>query len=290
MFIQKGYLKFFYALSAIFIFGLLFSGCAKKMPPPALEEARAAYQTARANPAVIQHAPLELEKAGEALNKGEQLFEEKADSVEIEHQAYLAKQHSAIALEISDRKLAEEAIQRAGEMRNKILAQARGAEADYARQQALAQKAETTTAQERAAKLEAELAELQAVKADRGMVMTMGEVVFDVDKADLKPGGVRTVQKLASFLQEYPERNVMIEGFTDSTGAADYNQGLSERRASAVQTSLIGMGIEPARVQTRGYGEDFPVASNETAAGRQLNRRVEVIISNGEGKIQERSN
>lgn len=295
MLIKQGSLKIFYTMSALFIFGLFFSGCAKKMPPPVLEEARASYQAARTNPAVIQHAPLELEKAELALKKAEELFEEDAEASKIEHQAYLAKQHAAIAQEMSDRVLAQQAIDRAGEMRNKILIEARGAEAEYARQQA--QKArgeattaqeEATTAQERAAKLEAELADLQAVKAERGMVVTLGEVVFDVDKADLNPGGMRTVRQLATFLQKYPSRKVMIEGFTDSTGAADYNQALSERRARAVRTALMDMGIEQSRIETRGYGEDFPVASNETTAGRQLNRRVEIIISDHEGTIQER--
>ena len=129
---------------------------------------------------------------------------------------------------------------------------------------------------------------MQAVKADRGLVMTLGDVLFDVNQADLKPGGILTVEKLAAFLAEYPGRRVMIEGFTDSTGAAEYNQALSERRALAVRTALLEKGIKSDRIEFRGYGKQYPVASNDTAAGRQLNRRVEIIISDETGAIPSR--
>jgi outer membrane protein OmpA-like peptidoglycan-associated protein len=96
------------------------------------------------------------------------------------------------------------------------------------------------------------------------------------------------VQKLADVLKQNPQRNVAIEGFTDSTGSEDYNQELSERRADAVRDTLMNMGIDAARITTRGYGKNFPVASNGNEAGRQLNRRVEVIISDESGNITSR--
>jgi outer membrane protein OmpA-like peptidoglycan-associated protein len=85
-------------------------------------------------------------------------------------------------------------------------------------------------------------------------------------------------------LHEYPQRTVQIEGFTDSVGTDDYNQGLSERRAAAVRDALTGMGISSDRIQARGLGKSSPVADNESATGRQQNRRVEVIISESDGR------
>ena len=144
---------------------------------------------------------------------------------------------------------------------------------------------QTEDAQNRSAELQAKLDALKAKKTDRGMVVTLGDVLFDTDKAQLKSGGVRNLQKLADFFQQYPQRNVLIEGFTDSTGSGDHNQQLSERRAESVRTALLGMGMSQDRITWRGYGEAHPVAGNDTAAGRQQNRRVEMVVSEDDGKI-----
>lgn len=138
--------------------------------------------------------------------------------------------------------------------------------------------------------METQIAELQATKSERGLVITLGDVLFDTNKSDLRSGAGYTIDKLAAFLTEYPKRNVQIEGFTDSTGTVEYNQGLSERRAEAVQKVLVAKGVASRRLATRGYGVEFPVAGNKTAAGRQRNRRVEVIISDDDGRILERKN
>jgi outer membrane protein OmpA-like peptidoglycan-associated protein len=318
-------IKIFYGIAGLIMAALALSGCAQKMTSnTALDEAKIAYQAAQANPTVMRSAPLELKKAEMALTKAEETFQKNGELAVVEHQAYLSKQHSAIAQEIGNQKMAEAAIEQASAERNKVLLEARATEATLAQKQAAAEKAaamkameeaqaqkaaaekasmeaaeqrmaaekamaEALAAQEKAGKLEQEIAELQAVKADRGLVMTLGDVVFDVNKADLKPGGILTVDKLAAFLAEYPTRRVMIEGFTDSTGDADYNQGLSERRALAVRNALLEKDIESTRVDFRGYGEEFPVATNTTAAGRQMNRRVEIIISDEAGVIPVRS-
>jgi outer membrane protein OmpA-like peptidoglycan-associated protein len=104
--------------------------------------------------------------------------------------------------------------------------------------------------------------------------------LFDVDQAQLNPGGELQVARLADVLHQMPERNVLIEGHTDSAGSDAYNDSLSQRRADAVEDLLIIQGIDPTRVVTRGYGERFPVATNDTAAGRQQNRRIEIVILN----------
>ena len=120
---------------------------------------------------------------------------------------------------------------------------------------------------------------MQAKQTERGTLVTFGDVLFDYDRAELKPGGMRSVQKLADFLNDNPERKVIVEGYTDSTGSAEYNQRLSERRADAVRMALVKMGVDPQRIVSQGYGKEYPVASNSDSAGRAMNRRVEVTIS-----------
>lgn len=108
--------------------------------------------------------------------------------------------------------------------------------------------------------------------------MTLGDILFDVDRASLTPGGDLQVTRVAEVLRSMPDRGVLIEGHTDSSGSEAYNDDLSQRRANAVEDLLIVQGVEPTRVVTRGYGERYPVATNDTAAGRQQNRRVEIVI------------
>ncbi len=132
----------------------------------------------------------------------------------------------------------------------------------------------------RTAQLDKLRSQLNAKQTSRGTMVTFGDVLFDLDKSDLKPGAMRNIQQLAEFLQQNPERQVIVEGYTDSTGSANYNQRLSERRADSVRMALLSRGISPERVATRGYGKEYPVASNGTSSGRAMNRRVEVTISN----------
>ena len=154
-----------------------------------------------------------------------------------------------------------------------------------AQQQSAAAQQQALEAERRAAELRAQLAALDAKKTDRGMVITMGDVLFDTGRAELRSGGMRNVEKLGGFLKTYPQRTVMIEGFTDSVGGDAQNQTLSARRADAVRAALQGLGVGTERLATRGYGESFPVAANDSASGRQLNRRVEIVLSDEAGVI-----
>lgn len=185
----------------------------------------------------------------------------------------------------------------------RLIAEARGREAQSAREQADAARARATeqagaaaAAQERLSayekqnrELQSQLSELQAKQTERGLVLTLSDVLFDTGKADLKSGATRAAEQLSAFLKKYPERKLMIEGFTDSVGAESYNQQLSERRANAVRIALLDRGIDPGRMNVRGFGEAFPIASNENALGRQQNRRVEVIVSDDKGEIPART-
>ena len=164
------------------------------------------------------------------------------------------------------------------------IAQTKTLEADAARSNAAMSAEEAAAAQQRAQELEAALTDLQAKKTDRGLVITLGDVLFATGQADLKSGSRRSLERLAAFLQQYQQRTVQIEGFTDSVGSDDYNQGLSERRAGAVRDALTGMGISSDRIQARGLGKSSPVADNASSTGRQQNRRVEVIISESDGR------
>jgi len=115
------------------------------------------------------------------------------------------------------------------------------------------------------------------------LVLTLGDVLFETGRADLNPGAARNLDRLVQFLGDHPERRVEIDGYTDSVGTDSFNLDLSQRRADAVKSVLVNSGIDPSRVTTRGYGKDFNVASNADSGGRQLNRRVEVVIGSEDG-------
>jgi outer membrane protein OmpA-like peptidoglycan-associated protein len=162
------------------------------------------------------------------------------------------------------------------------------AKAEAAQRQADESQRMTAEANARNVELAAQLKDLNAKSTNRGLVVTLGDVLFDTDKAQLKSGGVRSVEKLGGFLKQYPQRKVVIEGFTDSTGTESLNAALSARRAEAVRAALLGSGIGNDRITTHGYGESYPVASNDSAVGRQLNRRVEIVLSDDAGNVPPR--
>ena len=130
--------------------------------------------------------------------------------------------------------------------------------------------------------------DLNAKKTERGMVVTIGDVLFDTGRSELKAGGMRNIEKLSGFLKEYPKRKAIIEGYTDSVGSDSLNQELSARRADAVRSALVNMGVGSDRLSTQGFGQLRPVAGNDTSGGRQMNRRVEVVLSDDAGMIPAR--
>jgi OmpA-OmpF porin, OOP family len=243
---------------AVLVAGAMLTGCATDRSL-ALEQARTTYQQAAQDPLITAHAPVALQEAHTTLLQAERVWEESDDEREVEHLAYLTEQRVAIARERAQRHLAEEQVKSLGEQRGEVVIEARTREVRQ---------------------LEEELAALKAKQTERGAVITLGDVLFEVDRADLKPGAYRDLSRLAELLRKSPQREVLIEGHTDSTGPEGYNLELSERRASAVRTFLLRQGVAPERIIARGYGESLPIAPNTTAAGRQENRRVEVVILN----------
>jgi len=158
-------------------------------------------------------------------------------------------------------------------------------QAAVSQQNANASQQQASDADSRSRALEAQLRELNAKKTDRGMVITIGDVLFDTGRAQLKSGGVHSIERLGVFLKAYPQRKALIEGYTDSVGSDAANEALSSRRAEAVLTALQGMGVDRAQLSSQGFGEARPVAGNGDAAGRQLNRRVEIVLSDERGVI-----
>jgi outer membrane protein OmpA-like peptidoglycan-associated protein len=154
------------------------------------------------------------------------------------------------------------------------------AAAQRARADAAQAQANNAQSQAELEKLRAQMAELQTQTTERGLVVTLGDVLFELDRAELKPGGQRTLDKLVSAVQTDADVELLVEGHTDSTGSRDYNMDLSERRAASVKQYLQSRGVAAERIQSAGLGPDFPVAVNTTEAGRQQNRRVEVVLRN----------
>jgi outer membrane protein OmpA-like peptidoglycan-associated protein len=154
------------------------------------------------------------------------------------------------------------------------------ADANNQKQQADAARDATAAAQRNASDLQQQIVELQGQVTDRGVVLTLGDVLFTSGTGDLNSGGSNRLSKLAGFLNKYPDKNVQIEGHTDSIGTDEYNQGLSQRRADSVKSFLTNQGVDARRLTAAGKGEGIPIGDNSTSTGRQQNRRVEVIIPN----------
>ena len=263
---------------------------------PLLTEAEEAYSKAERDSLIVLKAPVALKEAEENLEKGQEIWEAKGDTELIEHYAYIAKQKTAIAEETAKLNEAQDKVERAEAERKEVLLTARKAEAEAAErkaQQALAEleaaKEEARNAQKRAEEMANRLTEMEASTTERGLVLTLSDVLFDFNSAELKPGAKKIIEELKSFLQEYPQRKILIEGHTDSVGSEEYNMGLSLERANALRMALISAGVSPQKIETAAYGEQYPVATNINEAGRQQNRRVEIVVSDSEGILTARS-
>jgi outer membrane protein OmpA-like peptidoglycan-associated protein len=274
----------------------LFALSACETPPKdggLLPEARNAIARAEADPNVTRYAPTELERARRLLTNAEGAAEEKGANDKVAaHYAYLATQMARISEQRAHEQVAMARIREGESERQKILLSARESEANQAKVAAQQARSEAQNAQAELARQQAEsqrlaaqMEELQASQTSRGIVLTLGDVLFDTGRAELKPGAARPIEQIAAFLNEHPERSVQVEGFTDSQGGNDYNLELSQKRADAVAMAIIQRGVAAERVRALGYGEEFPKASNNSAGSRQLNRRVEIVVSNGDKSI-----
>ena len=300
--------------AAIALTAFIAAGCASTPKIiPELETARAELRQAKGDPLAQEAAGIRLNEAEAALAMAETSATQRKPLPLIQHQSYLATQHARIAqAQISELRARQEVEQGETE-RNKVLLEARTLEAaasdaraasatreaamqtaaasaargdaDAARSEADAARLQMANAADESARLRAELEGLQAKQTDRGMVLTLGDVLFATGQTTIRPGAMLTVERLADFLRGRPTLAVMIEGHTDSIGADDYNLDLSQRRSDAVMAALASRGVASANLRSRGLGEGYPSASNDSSGGRQQNRRVEVVFSDSEGKF-----
>jgi outer membrane protein OmpA-like peptidoglycan-associated protein len=274
-----------------------------------LSAAQAEFKSAQSTPAVPALASAELHEAQVTLEQARAAWASQQKATDVNHLSYMASKQIAIAQTVANQRLAEKAINDAQGNRQQTLLVARTLEVESAQREAQeaqrtaaaatlqAQAAATQTAMARqdtqsaeanAAQLQARLSELNAKQTERGMVVTIGDLLFDNNSAVLKPGAGQSVQRLGAFLKAYPMRNALIEGYTDSVGSAESNQSLSERRAASVKSAILQMGVVSERLVIRGYGEAYPVGNNQSVDGRLTNRRVEIILSDDTGRTRAR--
>jgi outer membrane protein OmpA-like peptidoglycan-associated protein len=249
---------------------------------PATTAARQKLTGLQSDPNLSNKAPVAFNEAEAAVRRAEAGFKE-ADAAA--HAGYLAEQKVAIAEAAAKRRYLEDQRKGLSQQQDEVRLAARTAEAERAegeaqRAQNQAQQAlsEAEMAREEAARLKETIAELNAKQTERGLVMTLGDVLFETGKADLLAGATANLDKLVEFLNEYEEKTVLIEGHTDSRGSDSFNLTLSQQRADSVRAYLTSRGIGSQRLSASGKGESTPVASNESSVGRQQNRRVEVVI------------
>jgi len=251
-------------------------------PNAALVNARIVVEQAQTDPNVDKYAALDLDAARKQLDLAETAAANRDDAA-IAQPAYMAVQIARLA-EAHGAAKADDARVAAGQgERDRIQLAARTREVNTAHDATDTAKLATNAALGQAARLQEEVDQLKAKPTPRGLVLTLGDVLFDTARAQLNPGAARKLDQLAQFLDDHPERRVQIDGFTDGVGSEAYNLDLSQRRADAVRSALLVRGIDSSRIGTQGYGKEFPVASNGDSGGRQLNRRVEVVIGDDSG-------
>lgn len=259
-------------LAMLAIAGVLgLQGCASQRSEVALDQASVAFQSVKDDSNVLRSAPRDVIRAGESLARAERLATYWGTGSDVRHYAYLSQRYSEIAREHS----------------NLVLNQERQARLELERQrlQLALREAKLSSVQQQGKWLEEQIVSLATTDTDRGLVMTLGDVLFDTGEAELKNSASRTVLKLVQFLQLNPKRVVRIEGYTDSTGNPDDNLRLSRDRAQSVADMLVDLGVDEKRIKVIGYGDQYPVEANASERGRAQNRRVEIVFSDEKGRL-----
>jgi outer membrane protein OmpA-like peptidoglycan-associated protein len=283
-------------MKKLLIVGAVAAALAACATPPQrseqVEQARAEIQTLSQDPLAQQAAGTDLQNARKSLQDAEMALQQKQPPAVVDHFAYIAKRHAEAGEARVSEAHARQEVAQSQEERNRILADARQRQltnaqsaAELAKAQADSAKGDALAAQQQLAAAQQQLADLQAKKTDRGVVVTLGDVLFDTAQATLKPGADLALNRLATYMSNNPDTKIIIEGHTDSRGSDGYNDALSERRANAVATALESRGIQASQIQPRGLGKSYPVASNDTPEGRQRNRRVEIVFSDTTGRF-----
>jgi outer membrane protein OmpA-like peptidoglycan-associated protein len=301
--------------------GALLAGCASTpRRNPQLTQARNAVETLSSQPRAMEAAGPDLREARADLDRAQAALRNGASTDEVNQLSYLALRHAQAGQARVDAARSQAEVAQATQQRQQLLLEAEKHQALVAQQQAQSAHQQAQSAQQQAqsaqqqiesARNEAQQARMQAQAAqqqlaserqqfnqlqkeqlgaqqtDQGMVVTLSNVLFSTGKSTLQPGAHLQLDRLAAYLKDHPKQRVLIEGNTDSTGSADFNQKLSATRAQAVAQALELRGVPQSQYQTIGLGEAYPVAANDTAAGRQQNRRVDVVFSNPSGQFSE---
>lgn len=245
---------------------LLLTSCATAPTAPlGADQARQKLSQLQADPELATRAPVAIKEAEVAVAAAEQPRGAQ-DMKQGAHLVFIADRKVDIAQARAQTRLWEDQREQLSEQRESARLDSRTLEADMAHREA--------------DDLKAQIAALNARETERGLVITLGDLLFETDRAELRTGTANNLDKLAAFLASYPDRDVVIEGYTDNVGSADYNFDLSQRRAESVRGYLMTQGVDSGRISASGKGEGSPVASNSDSTGRQMNRRVEILITN----------
>lgn len=264
--------------------GVLLAACATApQRSDQVDQAKAEIATLASDPLAQQAAEHDLEAARKSLQEAEDALEQRQPPTIVDNFAYVARRHAEAGEARISAARSRQEMAKAQDERNRILLEARNREAQNAQAQAASAQAQLEQTQQ-------QLADLQAKQTERGMVLTLGDVLFDTGQATLKPGAQLTIGRLAKFLNAHPQTKIIVEGHTDSVGSEEYNEALSERRAQSVANALVALGVDADQLRTIARGKDYPVATNATAAGRQQNRRVEIVFSDSSGRFAQQAN
>lgn len=230
------------------------AGCADhKLSEQSLAKAQSEFDQVKEDSDVLRAAPKDVIRAGESLARAERLSSYWGSSSDVIQYAYLSQRYSEIARQHALLNLNQERLTRLQLERERL--------------QLALREAKLLSVQEQGQRLSEEIASLSTEETERGLVLTLGDVLFDFNRAELKPAANRTALKLVQFLQLNPRRVIRIEGYTDSVGDRQANLDLSRERAQAVADVLADLGVDPARMQVVGYGEAFPVTDNASNRG-----------------------
>jgi OmpA-OmpF porin, OOP family len=266
------------------VFAMWLAACATTPPhSDRLDRARAEVRQLALEPLAQQAAADDLRAARERLQQADNALQQREPISTVDHLAYLAERHAQAGEARVEAAKAQADVVRAHNERDRILLAKRTHEAE-------ARAHEAEAAQEQLAQTQQELADLKAKQTQRGTVVTLSDVLFDTNAATLKPGADLALDRLAKYLLAHPQTKLLIEGHTDSRGSEEYNEALSQRRAEAVANALIDRGVPADSLRAVGRGKDYPVATNTTAAGRQQNRRVEIVFSDSSGRFAQGDN
>lgn len=268
----------------LFVSIAIFASCSKS---PLLEEAKTNYKEAKNDSVLVAKAPGVLEEVEQEFKTINNLKKNGASDDLIEHHAYIANQKIAIAQETAILNAKQNAVEKARQERQMVIKEYEEAEALAAQRRAEEERLKQQEAQREAEMYAQRVSELPAEQTNRGLVLA-NNITFDPGKPNLEPEAEPYLANLVSFLQDYPDRDVLIEGFSDNRGGEAFNKQLSIKRAEVVKQALVDMGIESDRIRTNGYGTDFAVADNSYEEGRQQNRRVEIVISDERGTLSAR--